>query len=84
MTTVIPPDASKEERAKLLAEHFALAMAQERHEIVKRLYQMKLDCDSFNENVGGDVAIVFDFTNDMAELEAAGVLSVKDIGDPPQ
>jgi hypothetical protein len=49
------------------------AFQQRRHQILGECSQLKTDVDSYNQNgnVGESVQIVFDFTNDLAELEAA-------------
>jgi len=49
------------------------AFQQRRRQIVGECNQLKTDVDSYNQNanVGEPVQIVFDFTNDLAEIEAA-------------
>lgn len=51
---------------------FAVAFQQRRQQILGECQQLKTDVDSFNENrnPGEAIQIVFDFTVDLAELEA--------------
>ena len=53
-------------------EHMEMAFKQRRHQIVGDCRQLKLDVDSYNENAGRgkQVQMDFDFTEDLAELEA--------------
>jgi len=53
-------------------EHMQVAFQQRRQQIVGDCHQLKLDVDSFNENAnkGRAIQLVFDFTEDLAELEA--------------
>lgn len=52
--------------------HMLTALQQRRQQIVGDCWQLKCDADSFNENVqpSSPIQLVFDFTEDMAELEA--------------
>jgi len=52
--------------------HMEIAFQQRRQQIVGDCHQLKLDVDSFNENAnkGRAIQMVFDFTEDLAELEA--------------
>jgi hypothetical protein len=54
-------------------EHMAIAFQQRRQQIVGDCRQLKLDVDSYNQNnnPGLGIQMVFDFRNDLAELEAA-------------
>jgi len=51
---------------------FAVAFQQRRQQILGECQQLKTDVDSFNENrnSGEAIQIVFDFTMDLAEIEA--------------
>lgn len=53
-------------------EHMEIAFQQRRQQIVGDCRQLKADVDSYNENYNRAEAIqmVFDFTEDLAELEA--------------
>lgn len=53
-------------------EHMAIAFQQRRQQIVGDCWQLKQDIDSYNENVrpNAPLQIIFDFTDDMAEMEA--------------
>lgn len=53
--------------------HMELAFAQRRNQIVGDCKQLKADVDSFNDVRASTnpIQIVFNFTNDLAELEAA-------------
>jgi hypothetical protein len=53
-------------------EHMQVAFQQRRHQIVGDCRQLKVDVDSYNENYNDalPVQIVFDFTEDVEELEA--------------
>ena len=55
------------------AEHMRTALQQRRHQIVGDCRQLKNDADSFNENynTGRPIQLSFDFTEDLAELEAS-------------
>ncbi|MCH8814493.1 MAG: hypothetical protein IH957_05250 [Chloroflexi bacterium] len=55
--------------------HMAVAFQQRRQQIVGDCRQLKMDVDSFNENLsqGEPIQMCFDFTADLAELEAADV-----------
>jgi hypothetical protein len=54
-------------------EHMQMALQQRRQQIVGDCRQLKNDADSFNENynTGGPIQLSFDFTEDLAELEAS-------------
>lgn len=54
-------------------EHMTTALQQRRQQIVGDCWQLKCDADSYNENMKPvkAIQIVFDFTDDMAEMEAA-------------
>lgn len=56
-------------------EHMAVAFQQRRQQIVGDCRQLKRDIDSYNENQSpaNPIQTCFDFTADLAELEAAGV-----------
>jgi hypothetical protein len=51
--------------------HMAIAFQQRRQQIVGDCLQLKKDVDSFNENRKPEkpIQMVFDFTNDLAEIE---------------
>ncbi|MGI8552814.1 MAG: hypothetical protein ACR2PL_18805 [Dehalococcoidia bacterium] len=53
-------------------QHMEIALQQRRQQVVGDCHQLKTDADSFNEN--GDssppILLIFDFTDDLAELEA--------------
>ena len=51
--------------------HMELAFAQRRQQIVGDCHQLKMDVDSYNDGHADDkpIQMVFDFTNDLAELE---------------
>jgi hypothetical protein len=53
-------------------EHMEIAFQQRRQQIVGDCRQLKLDVDSYNENInlGEPIQMVFDFTLDVVELEA--------------
>ena len=55
--------------------HMDVAFAQRRQQIVGDCRQLKTDVDSYNENAnpGPQIVMVFDFTDDLAELEAIGL-----------
>lgn len=67
------PMTSDAQRYPQHREALVLAFSQERKRIVKKLWQIRQDIDSYNENVNPSdpIAFVFDFTNDVDELEAA-------------
>lgn len=52
--------------------HMAIAFQQRRQQIVGDCRQLKTDVDSYNENgnLSKPIQMVFDFTEDLAELEA--------------
>jgi len=52
-------------------EHMVVALQQRRQQIVGDCRQLKADTDSYNENnnPGKPIQMVFDFTDDLAELE---------------
>ena len=52
--------------------HMELAFKQRRQQIVGDCWQLKRDADSYNENrqPTDPIQVVFDFTNDLAELES--------------
>jgi hypothetical protein len=54
-------------------EHMVVALQQRRQQIVGDCRQLKADADSYNENnnPGKPIQMVFDFTKDLVELEAA-------------
>lgn len=58
-------------------EHMEIAFQQRRQQIVGDCRQLKTDVDSFNDNANSQRAIqmVFDFTDDLAELEAMAELA---------
>ncbi len=49
-----------------------IAFQQRRQQIVGDCRQLKTDADSFNDNSnpGSPIQMIFDFTDDLAELEA--------------
>lgn len=53
--------------------HMQVSFQNRRQEIVSDCRQLKSDCDSYNDAHTGDdpLQIVFDFTMDLAEIEAA-------------
>jgi hypothetical protein len=53
-------------------KHMEVAFQQRRQQIVGDCHQLKVDVDSFNENAnkGRPIQMVFDFTEDLAEIEA--------------
>jgi hypothetical protein len=53
--------------------HMEIALQQRRQQIVGDCRQLKTDMDSYNENynTGRLIQLVFDFTNDLEEFEAA-------------
>jgi hypothetical protein len=52
--------------------HMEIAFQQRRQQIVGDCRQLKTDADSYNDNAnpGKPIQMVFDFTQDLAELEA--------------
>ncbi len=58
-------------------EHLTIAFQQRRQQIVGDCRQLKADVDSFNENRSPlrPIQMVFDFSNDLEELEALAVAS---------
>jgi hypothetical protein len=58
-------------------EHMEIAFQQRRQQIVGDCRQLKIDEDSYNENSSSDapIQLVFDFRDDLAELEAMEALS---------
>lgn len=59
-------------------EHMAVAFQQRRQQIVGDCRQLKADLGSYNENynLGESLQMVFDFTNDLAEIEALAELQL--------
>lgn len=57
-------------------EHMEIALQQRRQQIVGDCRQLKTDADSYNENSNPTepIQLVFDFRDDLAELEAMEVL----------
>lgn len=53
-------------------EHMAIAFQQRRQQIVGDCWQLKQDVDSYNENMRpvAPLQTIFDFTDDLAEMEA--------------
>ena len=58
--------------------HMQMALQQRRQQIVGDCRQLKTDTDSYNENTnpGTPIQMVFDFTDDLAELEVMEMLKV--------
>jgi hypothetical protein len=58
-------------------EHMEIAFRQRRQQILGDCHQLKDDVDSYNENqgTGAPIQMVFDFTNDLLELEAVTKLT---------
>lgn len=58
-------------------EHMKIAFQQRRRAIVGDCRQLKLDVDSYNDNAndGSPIQMIFDFTDDLAELEAIDLAS---------
>lgn len=54
-------------------EHMQLSFQQKRRGIVADCYRLKTDVDSYNDSRSGDdpIQIAFDFTMDIAEIDAA-------------
>jgi hypothetical protein len=75
----VAPYATKDGKSELLwddirtasCEHMELAFANRRQQIVMDCRQLKLDLDSYNQNFnsGKPIQGVFDFTDDLTELE---------------
>ena len=59
-------------------EHMQMAFQQRRQQIVGDCHQLKLDSDSYNENAntGVPIQLIFDFTDDLAELELMEALKL--------
>ncbi len=59
-------------RKKSTRDFMEQSFSQQRGSIIGHCHHLKIDCDSFNENRSPDnpIQLVFDFTNDLAELEA--------------
>jgi hypothetical protein len=55
-----------------------IAFQQRRHQIVGDCRQLKADLDSYNDNynAGEALQMVFDFTNDLADIEALAALEL--------
>ncbi len=53
-------------------KHMVVALQQRRQQVVGDCWQLKMDADSYNENKSplAPIQIVFDFTDDLAEMEA--------------
>jgi hypothetical protein len=53
-------------------EHMAVALQQRRQQVVGDCWQLKCDVDSYNENMkpSEPIQMIFDFTDDMVEMEA--------------
>ena len=53
-------------------EHMQIALQQRRQQIVGDCRQLKADADSYNDNYNGGrlIQLSFDFTRDLAEMEA--------------
>ena len=54
-------------------EHMEIAFQQRRRQIVADCHQLKTDLDSYNDNARPttQLVLIFDFTDDLAEIEAA-------------
>lgn len=54
-------------------EHMEIAFQQRRQQIVGDCWQLKMDADSYNENNSREepIQMIFNFTDDLAEMEAA-------------
>jgi len=52
--------------------HMAVALQQRRQQVVGDCWQLKMDVDSYNDNKspGDPIQMIFDFTDDLAEMEA--------------
>jgi len=57
--------------------HMEVAFQQRRQQIVGDCHQLKMDVDSYNENAnsGVQIALVFNFTRDLEEVEALAAVS---------
>lgn len=57
-------------------QHMEVAFQQRRQQIVGDCRQLKTDVDSYNENANSEqpIQMVFDFTDDLAELDALKAL----------
>lgn len=57
-------------------KHMEIALKQRRHQIVGDCRQLKTDVDSYNDNVRPPrpIQMVFDFTQDLAEMEALAAM----------
>jgi len=66
--------------------HMTTAIQQRRSLIVGDCKQLKTDVDSYNENhnTGDPIQLILDFTNDVAEAEAAESLMMIDWATPDQ
>jgi len=58
--------------------HMEIAFKQRRHQIVGDCHQLKIDVDSYNDNGNTEapIQLIFDFTDDLAELEALNPVMV--------
>jgi hypothetical protein len=67
-------------------QHMRIAFQQRRQQIVGDCWQLKLDADSYNENRNFDrpIQMIFDFEQDLAELEAMGSLARQKRTNSPQ
>lgn len=54
-------------------EHMEVAFQQRRRQVVADCHQLKVDLDSYNENArpSSQLVLIFDFRDDLAEIEAA-------------
>jgi len=61
--------------------HMEMAFQQRRQGIVGDCRQLKTDADSFNQNAnsGPPIQLIFDFTDDLAELEAMDALEAVEV-----
>lgn len=59
-------------------QHMQIAFQQRRHQIVGDCRQLKADVDSYNENnnEGKPLQMIFDFTLDLVEIEAAKISQI--------
>lgn len=62
----------------LSREHMQIAFQQRRQQVLGDCRQLKTDLDSYNENKnsGEQLEIIFDFTPDLAEIEAMAALTI--------
>lgn len=53
-------------------KHMAVALQQRRQQVVGDCWQLKMDVDSYNENKSpaDPIQMIFDFTDDLAEMQA--------------